>query len=272
MGVTAADFEYVRRLVADESALALADDKDYLVRSRLEPVAAREGLESVGELIAAVRGGEPALRRELVEALVTHETQFFRDGHPFQVLGDVILPELQAANGARRLAVWSAATSTGQEAYSLALLLRGRRVCSPAPRLLATDLSQAALRHARAGRFSELEVRRGLPIALRDRYFTPRAGGWQVSDEVRRMIDFAQLNLVHPFSDVVGGMDVVLLRNVLMYLAAPARRALVDEIATVLRPGGYLLLGGAEAIGRDGAFEQIRIGRTTVYRRTEASA
>ena len=271
VSVTAADFEYVRRLVADESALSLSDDKEYLVHTRLVPVAEREGLQSVGELIAAVRAGEPELRRQLVEALFTHETLFLRDGHPFEALRDVVMPERLRANGGRRLALWSAATSTGQEAYSLAMLCH-RWVPGPLElRLLATDLSAGALARARAGHFSELEVRRGLPGDLLRRYFSPRGRGWQISDELRAMVSFEQLNLARPFRRAVGSMDVVLLRNVLIYFQEPARAALVGEVASVLAPGGYLLLGGAEAIGTaDGLFEPVRVGRTTLFRRTGA--
>ncbi len=269
MSVTAADFEYVRRLVADESALSLSDDKEYLVRTRLVPVAEREGLQSVGELIAAVRAGQPDLRRQLVEALFTHETQFFRDVHPFEALRDVILPERLRCNGGRRLALWSAATSTGQEAYSLAMLCRRWGPEAHDLRLLATDLSAGALARARAGHFSELEVRRGLPGDLLSRWFAPRGRGWQVSDDLRAMLEFEQLNLARPFRGALPTMDVVLLRNVLIYFEEPARAALVREVAGVLAPGGYLLLGGAESIGTsDGRFEQVRIGRTTLFRRT----
>ncbi len=269
MSVTAADFAYVRRLVADESALALSEDKEYLVHTRLTPVAEREGLQSVAELIAAVRAGQPELRRQLVEALFTHETLFFRDGHPFTALRDVVLPERLRSHGGRRLAVWSAATSTGQEAYSLAMLLRESRFDPAELTLLATDLSAGALTRARAGQYSELEVRRGVPRELLRRYFQHRGRGWSIGDDVRAMIRFEQLNLARPFRRRVPAMDVVLLRNVLIYFEASARAALVREVAQVLAPGGYLLLGGAETLApHDGLFEPIRIGRTTLFRRT----
>jgi chemotaxis protein methyltransferase CheR len=272
MSVTAADFEYVRRLVADESALALSADKEYLVHSRLVPVARREGLRSVGELIAAVRGGAPGLRRQLVEALFTHETLFFRDGHPFAALRDIVLPERLAATGGR-LSLWSAATSTGQEAYSLALLMCEAFAGRAGVRLLATDLSEEALARARAGRFTGLEIRRGMPAALLERHFTPAGPDWQISERIRRMIHFDRLNLARPFRARVPDMDVVLLRNVLIYFDEPARSALTREMAGVMSTDGYLLLGGAESIATDdGLFETVRVGRTTLYRRTGVPA
>ena len=266
MTVTADDFAYVRRLVNDETSLALSDDKEYLVRHRLTAVAEREGLPSAGELIAAVRSGESRLRGLLVEALFVHETLFFRDEHPFTALRDRLIPEaLERHRG--RLAIWSAATSSGQEAYSLAMLIRENCWLVPELRLLATDLSAPALDRARAGRYSELELRRGLPAALRERYFTAHGREWQVRDELRSMVQFGQLNLARPFGSRVGELDIVLLRNVLIYLDDDARVAVVRRMAEVLAPGGCLLLGGSESIAADELFTSERIGRTTVYRR-----
>jgi chemotaxis protein methyltransferase CheR len=270
MSVTAEDFAFVQRLVAQESAQTLPAEKEYLVHNRLVVVAQREGLASVGELIAAVRGGERRLRRLLVEALFIHETLFFRDEHPFTALRDVLLPRCLERRGGRRLALWSAATSTGQEAYSLAMLVHEQGWSPAELRLLATDLSEGALQRARAGRYSDLELRRGLPLPLRQRYFVPAGREWQIRDEIRAMVQFAQLNLARPFATVVGELDVVLLRNVLIYLDAATRVALTRRIAEVLAPGGYLLLGGSETIDTgDGLFDVTRVGRTTVYVRSQ---
>ncbi len=267
MTVTQTEFDYVRRLVADESALALGADKEYLVRSRLAPLATQHGLDSVSELIGAARGGEPGLRTAVVEALFTHETLFFRDRHPFDALREVVLPERARAAGGRPLSLWSAATSTGQEAYSLAILLSEVPV-GPAPLLLATDLSQAALARARAGRYSALEVGRGLPDALLQRHFIRSEAGWTVRSELRRMVRFERLNLARPFHRSVPRMDVILLRNVLIYFEEATRAALTAQLARVLRPGGWLCLGGAETIGAASPlFDQVRCGRTVLYRR-----
>ncbi len=268
--VSPADFEWVRRLVADEHAGALGEDKEYLVRARLSPLAEHRGLDSVAQLIGAARSGEPELRRAVVEALLTHETSFFRDGHPFAALGEAVLPERQAAAGSRPLALWSAAASTGQEALSLAMLVRDGATSGVPAQILASDASHEALRRASAGRYSQLEVSRGLPADLRDRHFVRLDGAWVARDEVRRLVQFVRINLARPLGGAVGPMDVVLLRNVLIYLSEAARHAVLQEVARVLRTGGVLCLGGAETVGPDAdrLFTRFRVGRTVLHRRT----
>jgi chemotaxis protein methyltransferase CheR len=267
MPVSDPDFQYVRRLLADDSAMALGDGKEYLVHTRLAPVAEREGLGSVAELIDRVRGGFPDLRRQVVEALVTHETLFFRDLHPFEALRLDIVPELLRANGGRRLSIWSAAAATGQEAYSVALLMREHFPEVTELTILATDISEQVLERARRGVFSQLEVGRGLPVALLLKQFERRGRDWQLRDEVRSMVAFRQLNLAGPLTGVPA-MDIVLLRNVLIYFEPAAQTALLERVGAVLRPEGYLLLGGAESIrGVEGTFRRVQIGRSLVYRR-----
>lgn len=269
MPVTAADFDYVRRIVADDSALALSDGKEYLVRARLEPVAKREGLGSVSELIDRLRGGAPELRRQVVEALVTHETMFFRDVHPFDALRQEVIPALSRSNGERGLSLWSAATSTGQEAYSIALLIREHFPEITNPTILATDISDQVLVRAMKARFSQLEVGRGLPATLLIRHFDQHGREWQLHDDVRNMVTFHQLNLARPLSRVPA-MDVVFLRNVLIYFDASAKAVLLDRVSRILRPGGYLFLGGAESIcGLDASYERIQIGSSISYRRVD---
>jgi chemotaxis protein methyltransferase CheR len=258
----------VRRLVADDSAMALGDGKEYLVDTRLAPVAEREGCGSVTELIDRVRGGACDLRRQVVEALVTHETLFFRDAHPFDALREVVIPAVLAANGGRRLAMWSAAASTGQEAYSLALVVRNHFPQVTSLTLLGTDLAEPALVRARAGRYSQIEVGRGLPVALLVRHFDQHGRDWQLHDDVRAMVRFRQLNLAKPLAGVPA-MDVVFLRNVLIYFDEGARGTLLREVGRILRPGGYLFLGGSESItGLPELYSREQIGRTIVYRRT----
>lgn len=267
MTVSASEFLYVRRVLADDSALALGDGKEYLVHSRLAPVAEREGLDSVSELIDRVRGGAPDLRRQLVEALVTHETQFFRDVHPFDALRQQVIPELLQASGGRPLSLWSAATSTGQEAYSLALLMRESFPGVGNLTILATDISQQALARAEAARFSQLEVGRGLPVALLVKHFDQEGRDWQLHADVRRMVTFRQLNLSRPLVAITP-MDVVFLRNVLIYFDIAAKQALLERVSRILRPGGYLFLGGAEWVGPlDQTFKRVQIGRAVAYRR-----
>jgi chemotaxis protein methyltransferase CheR len=266
MPVSAADFLYVRQLVQDDSALSLSDGKEYLVENRLAPLVERAGLGSLGDLIDQLRTGAPGLRQHVVEALVTHETQFFRDLHPFETLREEIIPAFQRANGARRLAMWSAAASGGQEAYSLALLMREHFPHITGGRILATDISRRVLAQAAAGRFSQLEVNRGLPAVLLVKHFDRVGREWQLHDDVRSMVTFRQLNLDSRLSGVPP-MDVVFLRNVLIYFNAEAKTALLRRVGKILRAGGYLFLGGAETTyGIDDSYERVEFGRSICYR------
>lgn len=266
MAVSAADFAYVRQVVQDDSALSLADGKEYLVATRLAPLVRSAGLESVGDLIAKLRTGAPELRQHVVEALATHETQFFRDVHPFAALREHIIPAFRDAGRSQRLAMWSAAASGGQEAYSLALLMREHFPDMPGASILATDISQRVLAQAQLGRFSQLEVNRGLPAPLLVKHFDHVGLEWQLHEDVRRMVTFRQLNLDGPLW-AVPAMDVVFLRNVLIYFNDEAKLALLGRIAQVLRPGGYLFLGAAETTyGVDDAWERVEFGRSICYR------
>ena len=263
--VSATDFEFVRQLVRDDSALALADGKEYLVESRLTSLAEREGLGSVAELVQRVRAGAPGLRQHVVEALATHETLFFRDLHPFEALRQVIIPAALRANGGRRLTLWSAAAAAGQEAYSLALMMR-EHFPNAQVSILATDLSREVLGRAEAGRFSQLEVNRGLPVAMLVKHFVQTGREWQLHDDVRRMVTFRQLNLAEPLSRIPP-MDVVFLRNLLIYFDAQAKEALLSRVSRVLRPDGYLFLGAAETTyGLDNSYERVQVGRSICYR------
>jgi chemotaxis protein methyltransferase CheR len=263
--VSPADFQFVRQLVRDDSALALPDGKEYLVESRLASLAEREGLGSVAELVERVRTGAPALRQHVVEALATHESLFFRDVHPFDALRQVIIPAALQAGGGRRLTLWSAAAAAGQEAYSLALMMR-EHFPKVQVTILATDLSHEVLGRAEAGRFSQLEVNRGLPAAMLIKHFVRDGREWLLHDDVRRMVTFRQLNLAMPLSRIPP-MDVVFLRNLLIYFDSQAKETLLNRVSDVLRPGGYLFLGAAETTyGLDNSYERVQVGRSICYR------
>lgn len=265
MTVTPDDYLFVRRLVQDASAIDLSDGREYLVAARLSPIARREGLGTVGELVTRLRRGSPALCDDVVEAMATKETSFFRDVHPFDALRDHMVPELLAA-GPRRLSIWSAAAATGQEAYSVAMLMLDHFASAPAPAILATDLSRQALEVAREGRYTGLEVNRGLPARLLVRHFDRDGTGWVVKPAVRRLVDFRRMNLSEPWP-ALPRMDVVLLRNVLIYFDAAAKARVLDRVAGVLRPGGYLVLGSAETTyGIDDRYERVGLGRSLCYR------
>jgi chemotaxis protein methyltransferase CheR len=247
--MTAGEFDYVCRLVRDRCGIVLEAGKEYLVDARLTPVARRCELASVSELVGRLKaGGDIGLTTRVVEAMVTNETSFFRDHHPFETLRTAVLPTLiRLRKDERRLGVWFAACSTGQEPYSFALLVREHfpELAGWRLDLLATDISAEVLARARAGRYGQIEVNRGLPAALLVRYFRQHGANWELEESIRRMIEFRELNLVRPWP-LLPPMDVVVLRNVMIYFDAEAKKAILGRVARLLRPDGYLLLGGAE--------------------------
>jgi chemotaxis protein methyltransferase CheR len=263
--VSFADFDFVRNLVYEHSAIALDDSKEYLIEARLAPVARQEGLASVTELIQSLRKGGTRLRDDVIAAVATNETTFFRDIHPFDALRDVVIPAVLAANGGRSLAMWSAAASSGQEAYSMAMLVHEHFPQVPNVTILGTDLCEDVLARARSGNFPQLEVNRGLPARLLVKHFERNGHHWQLSDTIRRRVTFRQLNLARTFV-AMPAMDIVFLRNVLIYFDAQAKTEVLQRVAQVLRPGGYLFLGGAETTyGISDRFERVQIGKTMCY-------
>jgi chemotaxis protein methyltransferase CheR len=249
MTLSSASFEFVRTVLRQHSAHCLEEDKVYLVETRLLPVARRHGFESVEDLLLRLRGRRnEKLIGELVEAMTINETSFFRDGRPFEVLRQVVLPELvRRRTEARRLTIWSAACSSGQEPFSVALLLRHYfpALSGWEIHLIASDLSGAMLERAREGCYSDLEVSRGVPSELLEAYFCRQAKGWQLRDEIRRMVEFRPINLNGVWPGLPP-LDLVLLRNVLIYFDVPTKQQILDRVRQVLQPDGYLLLGGAE--------------------------
>ncbi|TFH70705.1 MULTISPECIES: CheR family methyltransferase [unclassified Cellulomonas] len=259
-------FTFVADLVRRRSAILLEPGKEYLVESRLLPLAREAGASGVDQFVAQLRANpSPARTAVVVEALTTNETSWFRDVAPFDALRRHIVPELRAG-GLGRLRVWSAACSTGQEAYSIAMTLQEVLVPTVAVEITATDLNEQVLERARSGTYTQLEVNRGLPAPTLVRHFQRHGSGWQVSDELRRWITFRQHNLL----DVPppgGPFDVVFLRNVLIYFDLPTKRAVLERVRAALRPGGYLVLGAAETtIGVHDDYERVVLDRATVYR------
>jgi chemotaxis protein methyltransferase CheR len=265
MGLRAEDFDYVRRLVLEHSALALGEGKSYLVEARLARLAEREGLSSVTELIQQLRTAAGALSDDVVEAMTTNVTSFFRDVHPFDALRDEVLPHAIEHSAGRTVRVWSAACSTGQEAYSVAMLVVDHFPGADVS-ILATDLSRDVLSRAEQGIFSQLEVNRGLPVPLLVKHFEREGAGWRIKPELRRLVEFRQFNLSRAWP-TLPTMDIVLLRNVLIYFDTDAKRAVLGQVGRVLAPDGVLLLGGAETTyGLDDGWERVQLGRTSVYR------
>ena len=229
--MTPDDYDYLRRLLKERSGLVLAADKQYLVESRLLPVARRAGFMGLGDLVLRLKGpaGEP-LVVEVVEAMTTNESFFFRDKIPFEHFRDTIVPALMAARAAqRRIRIWCSAASTGQEPYSLAMSLKemGSHIAGWRIEIIATDLSNEVLEKAKAGVYSQFEVQRGLPIQLLIKYFSQVGETWQVAPELRAMVQFRQLNLLGDFSHL-GVFDVVFCRNVLIYFDQETKTDVLD--------------------------------------------
>jgi chemotaxis protein methyltransferase CheR len=268
MPMTQADFEYVRDLTRERSGIVL-DTRQYLVESRLTALARREGFSSLEELVGKLRErrfGE--LNRKVVESMTTHETAFFRDVHPFEVLRTTVLPKvLSRRTLSRRLAIWCAACSTGQEPYSIAILLREHfpSLAGWNVSLIASDLSARVLARAKEGTFSQLEVNRGLSSALVLKYFESMGAQWRIREDIRRMVDFREVNLLSKWPEMPP-LDVVLMRNVLIYFDAETKRSILSRIGGLLRPDGYLFLGGAETtVYLDDSYVRLPFERAGCY-------
>ena len=264
------DFNYVRQLVRAESAMTLDAGKEYLVESRLAPLARQEGFPSYLHLVKRLRAGPVGpLHRRVVEAMTNTETSFFRDAGAFGMIARSILPALMAErSAARSLHIWCAACSTGQEPYSLAMLLRE---CRPAiegwdVRIIATDMSRDVLARARAGRYTQFEVNRGLPAHCLVKYFTQHGTEWELRPDIRRMVEFREMNLIHPWAQLPP-MHLILMRNVLIYFDVATRKTILQRVDRVLDPGGYLVLGGAETTTNlDDSFETASVDGGVSFR------
>lgn len=276
--IAKADYEFLCQLLLERSGLSLGTGKEYLLAARLVPLAQSWGLQDLAELVRELRRtpSQPQLLSAVVEAMTTNETLFFRDKTPFDELRDRLLPPLIAARSSiRRLRIWCAAASTGQEPYSLAILLREHfpELSDWLIEILGTDLSQAALERAAAGVYSQFEVQRGLPIQLLMKYFQQEPAGWRIADDVRRCVAYRRLNLLEPFQHL-GQFDLILCRNVLIYFENDLKKQILDRMAPLVRPDGCLILGAAEtALGVTERFERLGGCRSAVFQpRAAASA
>ena len=268
------DYEYLRKLLKERSGLDLSADKQYLIESRLLPLARKAGLSGIPELVQKLQGGSSTLITSVVEAMTTNETFFFRDKVPFDHFRDTIMPEVLKARAARRsVRIWCAAGSTGQEPYSLAMTLKEMSAALTGWRveIIATDLSQEVLEKAKSGVYSQFEVQRGLPIQMLMKYFKQTGETWQIVPELRAMIQHRQLNLLQDFSQL-GTFDVIFCRNVLIYFDQDTKINIFNRLARQIESDGFLVLGAAETVvGLTDTFRPIA-DRRGLYRPNDPRA
>ncbi|MGC2776817.1 MAG: protein-glutamate O-methyltransferase CheR [Bradyrhizobium sp.] len=268
------DYEFLRKLLRDKSGLDLSADKQYLIESRLLPLARKAGLASISDLVQKLKDGAANLINQVVEAMTTNETFFFRDKVPFDHFRDVIMPELLKTRANRKsIRIWCAACSTGQEPYSLVMCLREMAAALSGWRveIIATDLSQEVLEKSKAGLYSQFEVQRGLPIQLLVKYFKQVGELWQINSDIRGMVQHRQLNLLHDFSQL-GTFDVVFCRNVLIYFDQETKVNIFGRLAKLMAPDGFLVLGAAETVvGLTDVFKPLS-DRRGLYRPSGAAS
>jgi chemotaxis protein methyltransferase CheR len=261
---------YIRNLVRERSAIILDEEKEYLISSRLEPLATELGFDSLMTFMGKLRRtSNEVLYRKVVEAMTTNETSFFRDWSPFRALQEYLLPDLIARKASTRgLSIWCGASSSGQEPYSIMMTILEHfpELNNWKIRFLGTDLSDAMLKRCREGIYSQLEVNRGLPANLLAKYFSKTGAQWQINDDIRKRIEFREMNLAGPWPELPF-MDIVVLRNVMIYFDGETKRRILKNIRNILDPQGYLLLGGTETtINLDEQYERVAVKGASCYR------
>ena len=261
------NYRFLQEHVYSQAGIVLEQDKQYLFESRLAPIVRQLGLGSINDLCALLQATRDAgVGRQVVEAMTTNETYFFRDPAHYEAIRTVLLPRLkEERRDTKRLWFWSAAASTGQEAYSLAMLLQGCELGDWSVQILGTDFSSQVLERARTGKYQQIEVNRGLPAAYLVKHFRRAGVDWQLNDALRRMVRFETIDLRKSMR-ALGPFDLVFCRNVLIYFDAETKRRILEEIHGTLFRGGWLLLGGAEtAFGIEEKFERQTVGSAIVY-------
>lgn len=272
--MTPAEFDFLKNFLKARSGLVLSNDKQYLVESRLLPIARDSKLETLSVLIQTLKkGGNKSLETDVVEAMTTNESFFFRDKTPFDHFKETMLPAMLQVRAARKqIKIWCAAASTGQEPYSLGICLQeaAAKVGGWRIRILGTDLSQEVLEKAKTGLYSQFEVQRGLPIQLLLKYFDQKGDMWQINAAMRAMIEWKKLNLLENFSHI-GEFDIVFCRNVLIYFDQETKTEILERIAKVLPDDGYLVLGAAETVvGLTDSFKPVA-GKRGLFQKKQAA-
>lgn len=270
MAVQHTDYQYLQSLLYDYAGLVLDRGKEYLVQARLEPLARTEGFPTLGGMLESVRNRPiNGIHRKIVDAMTTNETSFFRDYFPFEALRNHVLPEIiNLRTPQRQLNIWCGAASTGQEPYSIAMTLKEHfpLLAKWNVRLIATDINVEVLDRAKAGRYRQIEVNRGLPAPLLIKYFRERSAMWEIREDIRGMVDFREMNLVKNWP-IFPRFDIVFLRNVMIYFDVETKRTILGKIRSLLSPDGYLFLGNAEStLNLDDRYERAVFGKVVCYK------
>lgn len=270
MPISNSDFNFIRELVFEHSAIVLEDGKEYLVESRLGPIIKTEGFDTIDQLVKALRKNpNNGLQYKVTEALTTNETSFFRDIHPFETLKNIILPELiKTRQSTKELNIWCAASSSGQEPYSIAMLIQENfpTLFNWKINFIASDISEKMLNRCQSGTFNQIEVNRGLPAALLIKYFDKNGPVWSIKKQLRERIDFQHINLSGELP-YLPKMDIIFLRNVLIYFDIGMKKKVLKQLRTVLKPDGYLFLGGAETtLNLDESYTRMGVKYSGCYR------
>lgn len=268
--MTPQDFAFLRDLLKERSGAIVTEEKRYLLECRLMPVAREHDMDSMSDLVAALRGPSAEdLKNQVTEAMTINESFFYRDKSPFENFSQIMMPALLAARASsRRIRIWSAAASTGQEPYSLAMELSemSDKMAGWQTEIIGTDLSSEVLEKAKAGLYSQFEVQRGLPIQLLVKYFKQVGSLWQIDSAIRAMVRYRQFNLLDAYMGF-GRFDIIFCRNVLIYFDPPTKRDILNRMAAQMQPDGYLVLGAAETvIGLTDEFETVK-GTRGLYAR-----
>lgn len=270
MGISSSDFDYLRQLVRDRSGVALDKDKEYLAELHLGVLAESAGFNSIASFVKHLRTLPfNDLHSQAIEALVTYETSFFRDRYPYEALKDFVLPELIGRRATERsLNIWSAACSSGQEPYSIAILIREHfpQLTDWQVQLIASDFSSKIIARARNGSYNQLEVRRGLPETLRQKYFQQHNNQWQIEENIRSKVEFRSFNLLQSWASLPT-MDIIFMRNVLIYFDTETKKAILAKVRQRLSHDGYLFLGGGETtLNLDDSFKRVQFNKSVCYK------
>ena len=271
MVLSATDFEYIRKVVRENAAIVLDHGKEYLVETRLGPVAQKEGLNGISGLVEKLKSGSGnSLLTKVIEAMTTNETSFFRDFHPFETLKKQVVPEIiKARESFRELNIWCAATSSGQEPYSIAILLKENfpQLSSWRVRIVCSDISEEMLERTRQGSYSQLEVNRGLPAPLLIKYFAQNGTRWDIRNDLKHLLELRIVNLAGVWP-AMGQFDIVMIRNVLIYFDIEMKKEILNKVKKIIKPDGIMFLGSTETtINIDDSYQVMHYEKTSYYKK-----